>query len=326
MSKCPHCGGEIQFSVEKQKVYCNYCGADFDASELVQDTKKAKKVEDLSQKETLSGKSYLCSQCGATLLSFDETAVTFCSYCGSQNVLEDKLVVQTAPDFIIPFSKTQEECIANYKEAITNAWFCPNYMKSDLVVNRFRGIYMPYELYNLHFSGDCVNKGEKYADFKDDFIYYDQYDLHSEVDSTCNGISFDLLSKYYDEYSQSIPFDYKEAKPFNSNYLPGFYADCKDLDESVYDEKAIKIAENISRRHLMHNPVYMNYNCQDPKVPYQITERKTGLCPVYFTAIRDKDNKHLHYAIINGQTGKVCADLPVDFKKYLLFSCSRSRT
>ena len=34
----------------------------------------------------------------------------------------------------------------------------------------------------------------------------------------------------------------------------------------------------------------------------------------------DKNNKYIHYAVVNGQTGKVAADLPISFGKYLLFS------
>ena len=42
--------------------------------------------------------------------------------------------------------------------------------------------------------------------------------------------------------------------------------------------------------------------------------------PVYFLAIRNKDNKTVNYAIVNGQTGKVAADLPIAFSKYFLAS------
>ena len=41
---------------------------------------------------TYEGKSYSCSQCGAQLMTFDETAITFCSYCGSQAMIESKMM------------------------------------------------------------------------------------------------------------------------------------------------------------------------------------------------------------------------------------------
>lgn len=316
MSKCPHCGAEVQYSVKKKKVHCEYCGSDFNVSELVQDAKTAKEVK----KEMISGKSYLCSQCGATLLSFDETAVTFCSYCGSQNVLEDKLIKQTAPDVIIPFSRTKDECINNYMKKVGHFIFSPKYMKSDLVAKKFRGIYMPYGIYTLQHNGDCINKGKKYSHKSGNYDYYDDYDIHAQVDASYDGISFDLMSKFYDEYSHTIPFDYHGAVPFNSNYLPGFYADCKDVEFETYSNEAIQMGETDSTRFLKKKRTYLKYACYSPIVKFDMKEQKIGYFPVYFASIRDKSNEHIYYAIINGQTGKVAADLPIDFMKYVIFS------
>jgi cation transport ATPase len=42
--------------------------------------------------------------------------------------------------------------------------------------------------------------------------------------------------------------------------------------------------------------------------------------PVYFLAIRNQQNDSIHYAVVNGQTGKVAIELPIDFKKYVSLS------
>ncbi len=313
MNKCPHCGAEVQFKAKSQTVHCEYCGSDFDPKELVTEEKKAKRVE-------LEGTSYTCSQCGASLMTFDETAVTFCSYCGSQGMLEDKMVSQEQPELIIPFSKTREECIANYKKKVASFLFSPNYMKDELVVQKFRGIYMPYGIYQLVFNGDCTNKGSRYSHRSGDYVYYDDYTIHADVNATYDGVSFDLLSKFYDEYSHAIPFDYKGAEPFNKNYLAGFYADCKDVEAGVYSSKAIYIGKMDSTRFLKKSPVYRKYGCSNPVVPFKMGDKKLGLFPVYFLSIRDKNNEYIHYAIVNGQTGKVAADIPISFMKYIIVS------
>ena len=314
MSKCPHCGAEIQFSPKSKKVHCEYCGSDFNPKELKEETKKAK------NQKTLDGRAFSCTQCGATLLTFDETAVTFCSYCGSQNMIEEKLIEQTAPDFIIPFSKTKEQCIANYKKKISSFLFCPSYMKSDIVINKFRGIYMPYGIYYFEHHGDCTNKGQKYNHRSGDYVYYDDYTIHADVDATYDGISYDLLSKFYDDYSGAIPFNYKEAEDFNPNYLPGFYADSKDVDIDTYLNDAKMNAINDSSRFFKKNSIYSKYSCAHPTVPFKLKDKKVGLFPVYFVSIIDKDKEHVHYAVINGQTGRVAADMPIDFIKYIAFS------
>ena len=315
MAKCPHCGAEFKFDARKKLVHCDYCGSDFNPKELKKEVKQSKKREDL-----ISGKTYSCTQCGATLMTFDETAVTFCSYCGSQNIVENEVIKEKAPDLIIPFSKTEEECIKNYKRKISNFLFSPSYMKSEMVVKKLRGIYMPYAVYKLVHTGDCVNKGKKYSHRSGDYVYYDDYDIHADVDASYSGISFDLLSKFYDDYSQSIPFNAKEAEEFNPNYLPGFYADKGDVEVDTYYSDACTIASRDSTRFLKSQKIYSKYGCSNPTVGFGVSEKKYAMFPMYFMAIRSKDDKHIHYAAINGQTGKVAADMPISFPKYILFS------
>ena len=157
MIKCPNCTGELKFNVKDKVVKCEYCGSTFDPKELNAKVKmageeKKKKEEKAKEKETIEGNSFTCSQCGAVLMTFDETAITFCSYCGSQAMIESKMMKQNKPDFIIPFKKTKEECIENYKKKVSKALFAPKSMKSDTIVEKFRGIYMPYGIHKLNIT------------------------------------------------------------------------------------------------------------------------------------------------------------------------------
>ena len=313
MIKCPSCGAELSFSVEEQQVTCEYCRSTFNPKEL---DIKAKTAEE----KTYEGKSFLCSQCGAELLTFDETAITFCSYCGSQAMIESKMIKHNNPDFIIPFKKTKEECINAYKKKVSQSLFAPTSMKSDIVVNKFRGIYIPYCIYKLSFKGVSSHKGERYKGRVGDYVYYDDYSISANVDAEYDGVSFDLISNFSDKFSQSIPHDFKEAEKFNTNYLAGFYADAVDVDNYIYEELAESIVNNDSIDRMLKIKEYTKYNCKMSKLDFNVEDKKVGMFPVYFLAIRDKKNKKVNYAIVNGQTGKVAIDLPVDFTKYLLTS------
>ena len=316
MIKCPNCGAELEFDPKSKSIKCDYCGSKFNPAKLK--TKiSVSKEEVIDEKNSYEGKSYTCSQCGATLLTFDETAITFCSYCGSQAMIESKMIKTNNPDFIIPFNKTKEECIANYLKKIRKSFFAPSYMKKDTVVNKFRGIYIPYCVYKVSCHDNCSNTGSKYNHRSGDYVYYDDYSVVVRTDSEYEGMSYDLISKYYDKFSQAIPFDYKSCKEFNFNYLPGFYADTKDIDIDSYDYVAKGVAESDASCKLSRVKEIKKYHVENPKVPMKIEERKTGMFPVYFLAIRDKDNKHINYAVINGDNGKVAADIPIDFKKYI---------
>ena len=317
MIKCPNCTGELEFKPTDQEVVCKYCGSKFNPKELKEEVKMSGEHEAIG---TFEGKTYSCSQCGAQLMTFDETAVTFCSYCGSQAMIESKMMKQNNPDFIIPFAKSKEECIQAYKSKIAGSLFVPNYMKSDVVLEKFRGIYLPYCVYKLENHGSVSNKGSKYSHRVGDYQYYNDYKITCDVDATYDGISYDLISKFYDKFSNAIPFDFKKKEDFNPNYLVGFYADTMDVDSKVYESDARGVAQADAARRLLRNREFSRYGCSSPVVGLDITEKKIGMFPVYFLAVRNKDNKTINYAVVNGQTGKVVADLPISFGKYIIGS------
>ena len=313
MIKCPNCGAELNYDIEKESVTCKHCRTTFNPKELNVDVKTAQEV-------TFEGTSYLCSQCGAELMTFDETAITFCSYCGSQSMLKSRMVTQNAPEFIIPFKKTQDECIKIYKSKVSKALFAPSYMKKDAVVKKFRGIFIPYEIYKLSYNDRYSTTGKKYSHRSGDYVYYDDYKVSMDIDSDYEGLSYDLVSNYYDRFSNAIPHNFKEKEEFNPNYLAGFYADVADVDKEIYDDNVkVEVSKDAITKINKVNEV-RRYNCMPRKIDYSIAERKVGMFPVYFLAMRDKKSEHINYAVVNGQTGKVAIDLPIDFKKYLIGS------
>ena len=315
MIKCPNCSGEMQFDPVLQKVKCQYCGSIFSTEELSEDVKSVKE----NPEDYYEGKTYKCSQCGATLMNFDETAITFCSYCGSQAMLEDKMEKINSPDFVIPFQKTKEECVQEYKKKVSQFLFAPDYMKSDMVVDKFRGIYMPYAIYDLKKEGNVGNKGSVYAYRRGDYVYYRDYMVNADVDVSYYGISHDLVSKFYDNYSTAIPFNTKEAVPFEPAYLTGYYADVSDVHENTYVDDASDIVMPDVTKRLMARKEFRKYGCKSPNILFK-SEKKKGMFPAYFLAMRDEKNQNVSYAVVNGQTGRVAVDLPIVFKKYILSS------
>ncbi len=268
MIKCPNCTGELLYDTTLGKVKCVYCGSTFSASELRAKVTMSGEVmneESVPQsvpeeKEKYSGKAYTCSQCGATLLTFDETAITFCSYCGSQAMLEDKMMEVNSPDFIIPFKKSKDECVSAYKKKVSSFFFAPNYMKSDFLVEKFRGIYMPYGIFDVRNNGPIYSKGEKYLRRWGDYVYYGDYVVKTDANISYYGLSYDLVSQFYDNYSTAIPYDIKDAVPFNANYMTGYYADSLDVSDDIYKDDAQAIVDKDVMKKLRKTHYYKIYN------------------------------------------------------------------
>ena len=331
MIKCPNCSAELKFSAKKQKVICEYCGSEFDAKTLKEQVKMSKEVnEPKAVKETkeekkkivkeYEGKSFLCSQCGAKLMTFDDTAVTFCSYCGSQAVLEEELMGKISPELIIPFKITKEQCIENYKRKVKSSIFAPKYLTDSDILDKFRGIYMPYAVYKVGCHKNVSNKGSVYYKSIGNYMYYHDYNVKADVDAEYDGISYDLVSKYYDVYSQAVRHNVKDAEDFNINYLSGFYVDTKDVDEKTYYKDAVDEVTGDANSRLRKQPIFAKHGVTSAKVGLDVLGVRKALFPVYFMSFRDKDNEHIHYAVVNAQTGEVTFEIPVSIPKFLILS------
>ena len=318
MIKCPNCSAELKFSAKAQKVKCEYCGSTFDPKELKAEVKKSKKI--IEEQPGYEGKSFLCSQCGAKLMTFDDTAVTFCSYCGSQAMIEEELMGKINPEVLIPFKVTKEQAEENYKKKVKRFIFSPKYLTDANILQKFRGIYMPYGIYKVGTHREVSNKGSVYFKTRGDYRYYHDYNVKAHVDCEYDGIPYDLVSKYYDIYSQAVRHNLKDAVEFNPNYLSGFYVDTKDVEPKAYYSDAISEVQTLANNALGREEIFKKHGVTSPKVGLEVLDVKSGLLPVYFLSFRDKDNKHIHYAVVNGQTGDVTFELPVSIPKFLLFS------
>ena len=59
--------------------------------------------------------NYNCPDCGAVIITDENTAATFCVYCGNTSIIKSRLSGEFAPSKIIPFKKTKEDAIAAFQ-------------------------------------------------------------------------------------------------------------------------------------------------------------------------------------------------------------------
>lgn len=319
MIKCPSCGSEIQYDPSKSKVTCQYCGNEFDPKQVTSNN-FASEYNDISAnnpKEDIKAYRYTCASCGGEILAFEDTAVTFCNYCGSSNALKHKLIQITKPDYIVPFKITKEEAVNLVLNKIQNTKYLPDYIKNAKIPDLIRGIYMPYALYKFNYQNKVIAYGEKFAYMSGDYQYYQKYVLDLDLDSHVDGLVYDLVSKFYDEYSKAIGgYDLRAKEPFNLSYVAGFYADSKDIDNHNFIKEASKKANDYKLRATLDNPLLKKFGVKNVDFIYDVDADSVVMLPVYFIALRDEATKEITYAVVNGQTGKIAMDLPVDKKAF----------
>lgn len=309
----------MKFDIAAQQLSCGYCNTRVDPYSY----QKEKDVEESTEYDVTV---FTCPQCGAGLLSEDTTAATFCCFCGSTAILDSRVSRERRPAHIIPFSRTKEDCKASYKAMMRRAVFAPEELKDEQFIEKFRGIYMPYWIYSFEKKGRVTFKGSEERQ-SGDYLITRHYNITSDVDAAYEGIAYDAAASFSDDLSGAIaPFDLRRKQPFTPAYLSGFYADTGDVDRNVYQNDAQELAMSDSVSRMTEDYTCKQYHVKSSKNVYSIknalrpdcTSAESAMLPVWFLSYRKGDR--VAYAVVNGQTGKVAADLPVDRKKYVIGS------
>lgn len=311
MFTCPNCGGNLKFDISTQQLGCEHCQTQMDPYSFEDKEKDAIETQDFDV--TI----FTCPQCGGEILSTDTSAAEFCTFCGASTILYSRLSKEKRPDYIIPFQKTKEDCKKAYSSIMKKAIFSPDELKNPKYIDSFRGIYIPYWAFYMEQKGPFQLKGSK-TRRRGDYIYTDHYALHGEIDAYYKGLSYDASSSFDDTLSAKIaPFDVKGMKAFTPAFLSGFYADTADVEAETYQRDAEALAYNTSI-----GSVYSQFSGISIQAPDSTMDLNTKtksvdrtMFPVWFMSYRNGDR--VAYTTINGQTGKVVTDLPIDTKKYV---------
>ncbi len=319
MYECPNCGGNLRFDIPSQELACKFCNTHVSPYAV-------KKEQDAVEQEYYEATVFTCPQCGGEIFTTDNEAASFCSFCGASTILSSRIAKEKRPKYIIPFKVTKEDCKEAYGKKMKKAFFAPKELRNPKYIDGFRGIYMPYWTYQLTQKGRVSFDGKK-SHREGDYIITEHFDLEGDLDAYYLGYSRDASSGFYDNISEPLaPFDAKQLVNFEPTFLSGFYADTGDIDASVYLDDVTELANDSTFDVVCREPEFGGYGVNSAsnkgklssRIPTTCKEADNTMYPVWFLSYRNKDR--VAYATVNGQTGKVVADMPIDIKKYVLCS------
>ena len=309
MYTCPNCGAGMRFDIATQQLHCDFCETSLEVPREKSGLEAREDQMDLTV--------FTCPQCGGEIYSMANEAASFCTFCGASVMLEGRMTSTKRPSHIIPFMKTREDCKKIYGKLTKGAWFSPKELKDPEYLERFRGIYLPFWTYNISQKGPVLLKGTRETSKATEYL-----SLSCMLDADYDGISYDASSAFNDELCRYItPYHQNAVKEFHPGYMSGFYADTADVDSSLYVEDAMKDAneETFERLQEQHKGVNVQKPSELSSVLHTRMEGVTmAMYPVWFLTYRSKDR--VAYAVVNGETGKIAADLPVDNRKFLIGS------
>ena len=309
--KCKNCGGKVHYNIKSHNLCCSYCNSEFPINEYDQ---KNNAEYTTNAFET---NIFVCPTCGAEISSLDKESTAYCTYCGSQAVLKERQI-KNRPIYIIPFSQTTEQVKEQYNNFIKNKAFVPDELKDPNYINEFRGIYIPYWSYALEVNKHAfIVQGEK--NYREGNVDVEEtYNINVQVQDDLYDIVLDASEALDDSIASHIaPYDIKDAVKFKEGYLAGFYSDKETTPPEKYNENVKNIAvEKIKKRVEEETELTSITTSNEDQMFTGRSKYKLALLPAWFLTYRKKDR--VAYSVVNGQTGKIAMDLPLDKKKFFI--------
>ncbi len=326
--KCPNCGGPLKFRGDLNKMACEYCDSTFDMAEFQADTQVKTEESDWSQgqakpMDSAGVKEYSCNTCGAVLVAEENLGATECPYCGNPLVIKDTFEGMNLPDGVIPFAVDKQSAQEAMRNFYKGKKLLPKGFVDNNRIDHVKGLYVPFWLFDCKTRGDgfyrCTQKNgydqkvrqggqetvERWTEVK-------EYAVSRSATMDFEKVPADASKEMNDAYMDSLePYDYSKITDYNAAYFSGYVA-------SKYDEEVADVKERVDAR--IRSTVkdeirdtVKGYDTVDTEsCQVDIREGKIHYCMLPVWMLSTKYNGEVYSFAMNGQTGKVTGNLPVD--------------
>ena len=297
--KCPACGGSLRYDARLSALSCVWCGSTYSAEEA--------EVKTISASLDV----FTCPECGAQVCVDEFLAAVTCPYCGNNEVSPQRFDGKFEPDYVIPFSVTKKQAIDNYREHVAQKSYLPDSFVADSRIVSVQGTYVPFWL------KDGV------VDFDFTFILDDgkirdttYMDFRTEGTYTYSRVPADGSRNMADDMMDSLePYDYGALEPFTTDCMPGFMAERysvgpKEVNDRI--ERRVKNSALLACKDYATDSVWKNAAADGARsraVVHHVTSKQAVL-PVWLIVVEYEGTRCL--VGVNGQTGKVAVNLPID--------------
>ncbi len=331
--KCPCCGGAIAFHAKLQKLKCPYCDTEFEietlesydrelknerADEMTWDANAGKEWQ---EKETDSLRSYVCHSCGGEIACDENTAAASCPFCGNPVVLMGRFQGALKPDYVIPFQLDKKAA----KEALNQFYhgkrLLPKVFKEQNHIEEIKGVYVPFWLFDAGADVNMRYRATRVRAWSDSRYHYTEtsfYSITREGSLCFEKVPVDGSTKMPDDLMESLePYDFSKAVDFKTAYLAGFFADKYDVDSGQSIGRANERIQKSAQEafdETVQGFGYAMVTKEGGSIQLHDGSVKYALYPVWLLSTRWNGKSYLF--AVNGQSGKLVGDLPLDKGAY----------
>jgi DNA-directed RNA polymerase subunit RPC12/RpoP len=329
--QCPNCTGPLHFVGASGQLECDHCESKFDVSvveQLYADKEQAAAAvvtepqwdlssagEAWSTEETARLRAYSCPSCSAELICDDTTAATSCPYCGNPTVVPGQLTGLLKPDYVIPFKLDKNTATETLKKYYKGKKFLPKNFADANHIEDVKGVYVPFWLFDGESDASMRFRATKIGTYRRgnwEITDTDHYRVTRDGSVAFEKVPVDGSSKMPDAHMDAIePFNYGDLKPFSSAYLPGYLADKYDEDAETCSKRANeRIITSTERAFASTTTGYSTLTREFSSINLKRGDVKYALMPVWMLSTK-WNNQNFLFAM-NGQTGRLIGDLPID--------------
>lgn len=325
---CSKCGAPLVLASEIKSGICSSCeeqgvkspdivsaltdmAAKAEPLDMTEQPENHKVAEtEASVASTIDCKIYACSSCGGQIIHFGKKASERCIYCGKDSVFLARQGKEPTPEFILPFSVSEEKARALVKEKLNSFSYLPRKIR-NMEPTDMRRVFVPYWICDVMHAESVGRKSKQHIAGIGHLLL------------SIKGLPLDASTILSDNMAHKLePYTYKDLELFNESALDGSYAAVADMKNHDLRAAARVRAEEIFREELckdfqrrMENDYYKevkNYKFT-PKMESCMIDRdvKYAYLPVWVMSYKYK-KKH-RTILVNGNTGEVVA--PVPWKK-----------
>ena len=345
--KCPNCSASLTFDPATQMLTCAFCESAFtieymenlaaeEAARAEGNTSSSNENNQPVDKldfaepeisadnwEEYGVSSIICNSCGAGLITDENTAATFCAFCGSPSIIRKRVDHENRPASLIPFKITKENALDIFFKWCKSGRLTPRDFVSPENVEKITGLYVPFWLFDYIAQFKMMATGVKVASVTTGskvITTTSHYRLNRHREASWANLPRDGSSKIDDHLMSLIePFKIEEQVPFDMKYLSGFFADKYDVSaDDLFPDVDSKIGEYLES--LISDSCKGYTRIVRKQLNRDLVSRKAtyAMLPVWFLNYKYRGKDFAF--VINGQTGKQAGDLPVSPLKLLIIA------
>lgn len=316
------CGGAMEFDPAQGMLHCPYCEHrmeidNSDAPEVSEQVfRQAEFTSDFVWGE--QQKQVCCRSCGAVTIYDALETSGVCSFCGSNQVMDEAVDTSLPPNGICPFEVTKDQAAERFKRWIKKRIFAPRSAKKNARAEAFDGIYVPYWTFDTQTSSDYAARYGRRRTVRDrkgnTRTVTDWYRTSGHYDRFVDDQLINASTRNDEKTMRKLePYDLEQAKPFNPNFLSGVKSERYSVGlESGWEKAKEYIGETLKDeitdvvRRSTHADVVDDVRVS---TAYSDITYKYLLLPIWKSSFSHNQKKYDF--IVNGQTGKVSGKTPI---------------